>query len=62
MYIIVIGGGRVGYYLTKALLNEGHEVLMVEKNADFCEIINEEMGNICIRGDGCETSTLAELN
>ena len=27
MYIIVVGGGRVGYYLTKALLEEGHEVL-----------------------------------
>ena len=27
MYIIVIGGGRVGYYLTKALIDEGHEVI-----------------------------------
>ena len=26
MYIIVIGGGRLGYYLTKALLSQGHEV------------------------------------
>ena len=32
MYIIVIGGGRVGYYLLKGLLNEGHEVLVLEKN------------------------------
>lgn len=24
MYIIIVGGGRVGYYLTKALLDEGH--------------------------------------
>jgi len=61
MYIIVIGGGRVGYYLTKALLAEGHEVLVLEKNADFCEIINEEMGSICFRGDGCEASTLSEV-
>ena len=61
MYIIVIGGGRVGYYLTKALLDEGHEVLIVEKNANLCEVITEEMGSICIRGDGCEASTLAEI-
>jgi trk system potassium uptake protein TrkA len=61
MYIIIIGGGRVGYYLAKALLNEGHEVLIVEKSAPFCEIIAEEMGNICFRGDGCEASTLAEI-
>ena len=61
MYIIVIGGGRLGYYLTKALLNEGHEVVIVEKNPDFCKIINDELGGVCIRGDGCETATLTEI-
>ena len=60
MYIVVIGGGRVGYYLTKALLDEGHEIAIIEKNPIVCNIINEELGTICLRGDGCETSTLAE--
>jgi trk system potassium uptake protein TrkA len=60
MYIIVVGGGRVGYYLTKALLGEGHEVLLVEKNAAVCETISDELGSICIRGDGCEAVILAE--
>ena len=41
MYIIIIGGGRVGYYLTKALLDEGHEVLIVEKNATIVNTIVE---------------------
>ena len=58
MYIIVIGGGRVGYYLSKALLEEGHEVLILEKNHAVCEVVNEELGDICIRGDGCEVVTL----
>ncbi|OGN88481.1 MAG: portal protein [Chloroflexi bacterium RBG_13_46_14] len=61
MYIIIIGGGRVGYYLTKTLLDEGHEVLIVEKNANYCETINNELGTVCIQGDGCETATLAEV-
>ncbi len=60
MYIIVVGGGRVGYYLTKALLDEGHEVLLVEKEAAICEAINDELGSVCFRGDGCEAATLAE--
>jgi trk system potassium uptake protein TrkA len=60
MYIIVIGGGRVGYYLTKALLNEGHEILIIEINPAVCNAINEELGNICVRGDGCEVSTLTQ--
>lgn len=61
MYIVVIGGGRVGYYLTKALLEEGHEVLVVEKNAAIYETFVEEMGSICVRGDGCEATTLEEV-
>jgi len=61
MYIIVIGVGRLGYYLIKALLDEGHEVLAIEKDANVCEIVVGEMGSVCIRGDGCEASTLAEV-
>ncbi len=60
MYIIIIGAGKVGYFLSKALLSEGHEVLIIEKEADRCERIKEELGSICLRGDGCETSTLTE--
>ena len=41
MYIVVIGGGRLGYHLTKALLDEGHEVVIVEQNATFCNVIND---------------------
>jgi len=61
MYIIIVGGGRTGYYLTKALLDEGHEVLIVEKNATICNNIVDQMGGVCIRGDGCETTTLEEV-
>jgi len=61
MYIIVVGGGRVGYYLAKALLGEGHEILLVEKDATICETVTDELGSVCLRGDGCETATLAEV-
>ena len=27
MYVVVVGGGNVGYYLTKELLSAGHEVV-----------------------------------
>ena len=61
MYIVVIGGGRLGYYLAKALLDEDHEVLIIEKDAPICENIVAELGSICIRGDGCEVSILTEV-
>jgi trk system potassium uptake protein TrkA len=60
MYIIVVGGGRLGYYLTKALLDEKHEVLVIEKDAAISQAINNELGSVCLRGDGCEAATLAQ--
>ncbi len=60
MYIIIVGGGRIGYYLSKALINEGHEVLVIEKNAVRVARIEEELGSICMHGDGCEAATLEE--
>lgn len=60
MYIIVIGGGRVGFYLSKELLDEGHEVLVIERDAMKVAHIEEELGSICMHGDGCEASTLDE--
>ncbi len=58
MYIVVVGGGEVGYHLSKILLNEGHEVLILEQDAARCERLTEELGAIVYRGDGCEASTL----
>jgi trk system potassium uptake protein TrkA len=61
MYIIIIGGGRLGYYLLKGLLKEGHEVLVLEKDPRVCKTITDELGSVCFRGDGCEAATLAEV-
>jgi trk system potassium uptake protein len=60
MYIVIVGGGGVGYYLAKALLEEEHEVLIIEQNRALSEIINDELGGICLRGDGCEVTTLMD--
>jgi trk system potassium uptake protein TrkA len=60
MYIIVIGGGKVGYYLARALLEQKHEILVVEKDPSRTQFIIDRLGSVCIRGDGCEVSTLTE--
>src|SRR4030042_3109235 len=60
MYIVIIGGGSVGYYLCQALLKEGHEVLVLDKDTAKCERFGNEVGSVCIRGDGCEVATLAD--
>jgi trk system potassium uptake protein TrkA len=60
MYIIVVGGGKIGYHLAKALLAEGHEILVIEKDRARIDFISGELGSICLLGDGCEASTLAD--
>jgi trk system potassium uptake protein TrkA len=60
MYIIIVGGGKVGYYLTKTLVNEGYETLLIEKNPKKVAIYQERFGEIVIEGDGAEMTTLQE--
>jgi trk system potassium uptake protein len=60
MYIIVIGGGKVGFHLAKALLAEGHELLVIEKDRERVDYISSELGSIAVLGDGCEATTLTE--
>lgn len=59
-YLIVIGGGKVGYYLTQTLITEGYEALLIEKNPRKCEVIAERLGSVVMSGDGAEVSTLEE--
>ncbi len=58
MYIIIVGGGEVGFHLARILLNDGHEVLILEQDAARCERLCEELGEVVYRGDGCEAATL----
>lgn len=60
MYVIVIGGGKVGYYLTKTLARENHEVLLLEKDPRRMGEIRETLGDLVLLGDGCEVRTQEE--
>jgi trk system potassium uptake protein TrkA len=60
MFVLVIGGGKVGYYLTKELIGSGHEVVLMEKDKERANQIADEIGSIVISHDGCEGKYLAE--
>jgi trk system potassium uptake protein TrkA len=60
MFVLVIGGGKVGYYLTKELIGSGHEVVLMEKDKERANQITDEIGSIVISHDGCEGKYLAE--
>ena len=52
MYVIVVGGGKVGYYLAKTLLAEGHEVAIVERDEKKVAKLDLDMGGVLVREDG----------
>jgi len=58
VYVVVIGGGKVGYYLTKTLVNEGYEVLLIERDPVKVQTWSERFGAVLLQGDGCEVATL----
>jgi trk system potassium uptake protein TrkA len=60
MYIIIVGGGKVGYYLAKSLLHDEHEVLIIEKDKRKCDIISAELGGVVMRGDGTDSIVMEE--
>ena len=61
MYIIVMGGGQVGYHLTRTLMQKEHEVLLVEKDPRRAARITKELGPVVFEGDGCEFRTLQQV-
>ena len=58
MYIIVVGVGRVGLHLAKALIAVGHEVTAIERDASRYQYIADEIGSVAIQGDGASLDDL----
>ncbi len=59
MYVIVIGGGKVGYYLARDLVDRGEEVTLIEKDGSRADWLEGQLGSIVMRGDGDEMGFLA---
>jgi trk system potassium uptake protein TrkA len=61
MFVLIVGGGKVGSYLTRALLNQGHEVVMVEKQERKARMLEQLIEQkVTVIGDGCDPSVLEQ--
>mgnify|MGYP004527062471 CR=1 FL=1 len=59
MKVIVVGGGKVGYYLSKTLLEHNHEPVIVEINKNKCAKLANELDIPVFSGDGTTSSVLS---
>ena len=60
MYIVIVGAGKVGYFLAKRLCLNKHTVSIVEKDKQLCEEAAKELEALVINGDGCDPHILEE--
>jgi trk system potassium uptake protein TrkA len=61
VFVLIVGGGKVGTYLARDLLSQNHEVVVIEKDprhAQFMTNLLEQ--DISIVGDGCDPVVLSQ--
>jgi trk/ktr system potassium uptake protein len=54
MYFVVAGGGEVGYHLSRALIEAGHEVMIIERDRKRAQWIEEQLGSVVINAPADE--------
>ena len=57
MRVCIVGGGKVGYYLAKTLLEHGHTPMVIELSSELCCHLADSLDLHVILGDG----TVAEV-
>lgn len=58
---MILGGGKIGFYLAQSLESEDVSVTIVEKNKARCEYLSERLNRtLVIHGDGTDINLLEE--
>jgi len=59
VFILIVGGGKVGSYLTRALIQQHHEVVVVEKFDKKAKALDTLIDRqVTMVGDGCDPMVL----
>lgn len=59
--VMILGGGKIGYYLANRLIQEGIRVKIIEQNIDRSEYLSEKLEKaLIINGDGSDINLLEE--
>lgn len=60
MKAIIVGGGKVGYYLVKTLKGNSINITLIEKDPKVAQRISEELDIDVVCGDGSDLDVLSE--
>lgn len=59
MKIVIVGGGKLGFYIAKTMLSKDHEVRLIEKSKSRCIQLANLLDAEVICADGTEIEALA---
>ncbi len=62
MKIVIVGDGKVGYTLTNQLLQEGHDIIVIDNNPDVLEDSLEKLDVMVVNGNGATIKTQTEAD
>jgi trk system potassium uptake protein TrkA len=54
VYFVIAGGGEVGFHLAKALLEAGHEVMLLESDRRRAQVIEDRLGSVVLNAPADE--------
>lgn len=60
MYIVIVGCSESGFHLSKMLLASGHEVVVIDKDRERCQLLSDDSGVVTVQGDGATERTLSQ--
>ncbi|MCF7858004.1 MAG: TrkA family potassium uptake protein [Candidatus Cloacimonetes bacterium] len=60
MFVIIAGAGVIGSRVTKVLVERDHDVVVIDKSLDVCEMIYSETGAMTINGSATDIRTLQD--
>ncbi|GAB4307249.1 MAG: TrkA family potassium uptake protein [Methanobacteriaceae archaeon] len=62
MNVVIMGGGRVGLNLAKALVMGGHDITLIESDNVLCGEVASQLDALVICGNGSDKKILDEAN
>jgi trk system potassium uptake protein len=62
MYVVIVGGGRIGRYIAKDMVSKGHDVTVIERRAERCEQLVAETDVLVIEGDAGDVRYLEQAH
>ena len=61
VFVLIVGGGKVGTYLARGLIKQQHEVVVIEKDARKAQMMTNLLeSDVAIVGDGCDPNVLMQ--